>query len=125
MKTADFPLHVKRVYAEPLATDGCRILVDRLWPRGLSKEKAEVAIWLKDIAPSSELRRWYGHDPDKWAAFKERYAKELGTQPEQLAQILDKLAVGAVTLLYGSKEERLNNAVALQEYLGTIIKQTR
>lgn len=109
------------MYEETGETDGRRILVDRLWPRGLSKEKAKVDIWVKEIAPSTELRRWYGHDPNKWTEFKNRYGAELQANPGQVEEILEEVREGIVTFLYGSKEEQLNNAVALKEYIESII----
>ena len=114
-------IRVKRVYEEPEESDGRRILVDRLWARGLSKEKAKVDVWVKEIAPSTELRRWYGHDPNKWTEFKSRYAAELETNPGQVEEILGEIQAGIVTFLYSSKEEQLNNAVALKEYVESII----
>ena len=114
-------IRIKRVYEETGETDGRRILVDRLWPRGLSKEKAKVDIWVKEIAPSTELRRWYGHDPNKWTEFKNRYGAELQANPGQVEEILEEVREGIVTFLYGSKEEQLNNAVALKEYIESII----
>jgi uncharacterized protein YeaO (DUF488 family) len=110
-------LHLKRVYAEPSDDDGKRILVDRLWPRGLTKVKARVDIWLKDIAPSNELRKWFGHDPRKWPEFQKRYADELKTHDEQLAQLRQEARQGTVTLLYGAQDEEHNQAVALLEFL--------
>jgi uncharacterized protein YeaO (DUF488 family) len=108
---------VKRVYDEPEEADGCRILVDRLWARGLSKEKARVDVWAKKVAPSTALRRWYGHDPDKWPEFKSRYAAELEANREEVEKLLVRIHTGTVTFLYSSKERRLNNAVALKEYI--------
>ena len=113
-------IRVKRVYEEPEESDGRRILVDRLWARGLSKEKAKVDVWVKEIAPSTDLRRWYGHDPSKWTEFKSRYAAELETNPGQVEEILGEIQAGIVTFLYSSKEEQLNNAVALKEYIESI-----
>lgn len=113
-------IRVKRVYEEPEESDGRRILVDRLWARGLSKEKAKVDVWVKDIAPSTELRRWYGHDPNKWTEFKSRYAAELESNPGQVEEILGEIQAGIVTFLYSSKEEQLNNALALKEYVESI-----
>ena len=105
---------VKRIYAAPAATDGCRVLVDRLWPRGLSKEKAQVDHWFRDLAPSNELRRWYGHDPDKWNEFRKRYWAELDADPSVLEPLTRLMETErTVTLLFGSREEKLNNAVAL------------
>ena len=115
-------IRVKRVYEEPEESDGRRILVDRLWARGLSKEKANVDVWVKEIAPSTELRRWYGHDPNKWTEFKNRYAAELETNAGQVEEILGEIQAGTVTFLYSSKEEQLNNAVALKEYIESIIR---
>ena len=113
---------MKRVYEPPIATDGRRILVDRLWARGLSKDKAKVDLWLKEIAPSTELRHWYGHDPDKWPEFKQRYYTELAANPEAVEAILQEVRAGRVTLLFSSKEEQLNNALALKEYIESIIE---
>jgi len=94
-----------------------RILVDRLWPRGLSKEKAQVDLWLKDIAPSTELRKWFSHDPGKWTEFQARYRKELKSKAELLAELREKAAKGQVTLLYGAKDEVHNEAVVLKKLL--------
>lgn len=109
---------IKRIYALPAKSDGLRILVDRLWPRGLSKQKAKVDLWLRDVAPSTGLRRWYGHAPGRWPEFRRRYAKELKRQPEAVQELRGLLKAHAtVTLLFSSKEEKLNNAVALKAYL--------
>ena len=108
---------VKRVYDEPEEADGCRILVDRLWARGLSKEKARVDVWAKKVAPSTELRRWYGHDPDKWFEFKSRYAAELHENRQEIEELLVRVQTGTVTFLYSSTERQLNNAFALKEYI--------
>ncbi|HVP36121.1 MAG TPA: DUF488 family protein [Terriglobales bacterium] len=110
-------LKVKRVYEEPAKEDGFRILVDRLWPRGMTKEKAKVDLWLKDIAPSDALRKWYQHDPEKWLEFEHRYFSELKDKKESLDLIQAKAKKGTVTLLFSSKEEKINNAQALKEYL--------
>ncbi|HNO76275.1 DUF488 domain-containing protein [Nitrosomonas mobilis] len=122
MSSKRIDIRVKRVYEEPEESDGRRVLVDRLWARGLSKEKAKVDIWIKEIAPSTELRRWYGHDPKKWDEFKSRYAAELKNNPDQVETILEELHAGTVTFLYSSKEEQLNNAVALKEYIESVIR---
>jgi uncharacterized protein YeaO (DUF488 family) len=114
-------IRIKRVYEEPEESDGRRILVDRLWARGLSKEKAKVDLWVKEIAPSTELRRWYGHDPNKWTEFKSRYAAELETNPDLVEEMIGEVLAGVVTFLYSSKEKRLNNAVALKEYMESIV----
>jgi uncharacterized protein YeaO (DUF488 family) len=110
-------IHIKRVYEETEKSDGVRILVDRLWPRGLSKEKAQIYFWAKNIAPSTELRKWYNHDPAKWEEFKDRYYTELNSNPEAFSEFTGYLRKSVVTLLYSSKESRLNNAVALKEYI--------
>jgi uncharacterized protein YeaO (DUF488 family) len=110
-------LTIKRVYDEPGKNDGTRILIDRLWPRGLSKEKARVDLWLKEIAPSTELRQWFAHDPAKWAEFKTRYRAELRQNGEQLTVLKQAIAKGTVTLLYGAKDEQHNDAIVLQELL--------
>ena len=110
-------IKIKRAYENPSNDDGYRILVDRLWPRGISKEKAKVDFWPKELAPSTELRRWYGHDPEKWAEFKSRYFAELDSNPDLANELLNYVRKGTVTFIYSSKEERLNNAVALKEYV--------
>ncbi|HSD30290.1 MAG TPA: DUF488 family protein [Gemmatimonadales bacterium] len=110
-------VRTKRIY-EPLdSADGRRILIDRLWPRGLTKTAARIDYWAKAIAPSTQLRRWYGHDPAKWKEFRRRYFAELDANPVGLADLRRHLGRGTVTLLYSSREERLNNATALREYL--------
>ncbi|HVS58580.1 MAG TPA: DUF488 domain-containing protein [Candidatus Saccharimonadales bacterium] len=111
-------VQIKRVYEAPVAADGKRILVDRLWPRGLTKEKAKIDIWLKDIAPSAELRTWFGHDPAKWDEFQKRYAAELDANKETVALLRQELASGAATLVFGAKDETHNDAIVLKNYLG-------
>lgn len=108
---------LKRAYEDPTPDDGCRILVERLWPRGVSKERAKIDLWTKDAAPSTELRRWFDHQPDRWDEFKRRYFVELGERPDALDPIRETLAKGPVTFVFASRETRLNNAVALKEYL--------
>lgn len=111
-------IKLKRVYHTPAKNDGCRVLVDRLWPRGLSKQKAKVDVWLRDIAPSTALRKWYGHASERWPEFRRRYARELKAQPEAMQQLRALLRAHAtVTLLFSSKEEERNNAVALKAHL--------
>jgi uncharacterized protein YeaO (DUF488 family) len=110
-------LRTKRVYEPPDPADGQRVLVDRLWPRGLSKAAARIDYWAKAIAPSTPLRRWYGHAPAKWKEFRRRYFAELDANPAGLADLRRHLSGRTVTLLYSSREERLNNATALQQYL--------
>ncbi len=111
-------IKLKRVYEQPDVKDGERVLVDRLWPRGLTKEKAGVDLWLKEIAPSTELRRWFGHDPAKWTEFKRRYRAELKGNKEQVARLKDEMEKGPVTLLYGARDEEHNEAVVLLELFG-------
>jgi len=110
-------IQIKRAYEEPADDDGVRILVDRLWPRGISKADARIDFWPKEVAPSNELRKWYGHDPEKWAEFKERYFAELEAGPDGLEELKRRVQDGVVTFVYSSKERELNNAVALREYL--------
>jgi uncharacterized protein YeaO (DUF488 family) len=110
-------IRIKRAYEEPDREDGTRILVDRLWPRGLTKEKARVDLWLKDVAPSTELRKWFAHDPGKWAEFQSRYQKELKRNKEQLSLLRQEAAKGTVTLVYGAKDQQHNEAVILQRLL--------
>ena len=110
-------IRIKRAYEEPDREDGTRILVDRLWPRGLTKEKARVDLWLKDVAPSTELRKWFAHDPAKWTEFRSRYHEELKRNPEQLSLLRQEAAKGTVTLVYGAKDQQHNEAVVLQRLL--------
>jgi uncharacterized protein YeaO (DUF488 family) len=111
-------IKLKRIYEPPGPQDGFRILVDRLWPRGVSKSKGAVNLWLKEIAPSSELRGWFAHEPRKWEIFKKRYAKELESRRDLLRQIRRaERDSGTVTLLYAAKDRGRNNAVALKEFL--------
>jgi uncharacterized protein YeaO (DUF488 family) len=110
-------IKIKRVYEGPEPSDGFRVLVDRLWPRGISKEKASIDLWLKEIAPSNELRKWYSHDPTKWDEFRERYFRELDNNPLAIEQIRKYVSLGTVTFVYSTREQQLNNAVALQEYV--------
>ena len=114
------PFRIKRIYEPVEAGDGYRILVDRLWPRGLTKEKAKLDEWAKEISPSNELRKWYGHDPAKWDEFKTRYAEELAPNGETLLSLKRRAEKSPVTLLFSSKELDLNNARALKEYLETL-----
>jgi uncharacterized protein YeaO (DUF488 family) len=110
-------IKVKRVYEKPSRTDGLRVLVDRLWPRGLSKERAAVKVWLKDLAPSTELRKWFGHDPEKWKQFQVRYRKELRERKEALKLLKQKSEEHTVTLLYGARDEEPNEALVLKKIL--------
>lgn len=115
----EMKLQIKRVYEEPDKGDGTRILVDRLWPRGLTKERASIDLWLRDIAPSTELRKWFGHDPDKWEEFKQRYRHELQENDEQVRRVRQEIEKGTVTLVYGAKDVEHNDAVVLQEFLSS------
>ncbi|WP_192256579.1 DUF488 domain-containing protein [Mesorhizobium silamurunense] len=112
-----FDIAVKRIYEAPEKTDGQRVLVDRIWPRGVAKKDAALTLWLKDIAPSDELRKWFGHEPERWADSQKRYRAELDRNEEAVAQLRDVLREGKVTLLYGAQDEAHNNAVALAGYL--------
>lgn len=108
-------IEIKRVYEQPDKDDSRLILADRLWPRGLTREKASVDPWLKGIAPSTELRKWFGHDPSKWEEFKERYLSELKGNSEQIWLLKQEMEKGVVTLVYGVKDEEHNEAVVIQE----------
>ena len=108
---------LKRAYETPSRSDGCRILVERLWPRGVSKQDAKIDVWPKEAAPSTGLRRWFNHEPDKWAEFRRRYFKELRARPESLEPIFERVRAGPVTFVFASRELRFNNAVALKEYV--------
>jgi uncharacterized protein YeaO (DUF488 family) len=110
-------LKIKRVYEKPGKEDGQRILVDRLWPRGLTKEKAAIDLWLKEIAPSTELRKWFGHDPDKWNEFQKRYHQELKENKEQVQILNEQLEKGTATLVYGARDELHNEALVLMVWL--------
>ena len=116
-------IQVKRAYEAGAPGDGKRSLIDRLWPRGLSKEKAAVDMWMKEIAPSTELRRWYGHDVEKWPEFKSRYHAELDDNAGAVDELISHAEKDHVTLLFGTREERLNNAFALKEYLESRVRQ--
>ena len=108
-------LKIKRVYEQLSKEDGMRILVDRLWPRGLTKRKASIDIWLKEIAPSTELRKWFAHDPKKWNEFRKKYLQELKDNQEQVSILKECLKNGAITLVYGAKDEEQNEALVLKE----------
>jgi uncharacterized protein YeaO (DUF488 family) len=110
-------IQVKRVYERRSRRDGVRILVDRLWPRGLSKERAAISVWLKNLAPSTELRLWFGHDPAKWKQFQARYRKELREKGEALKLLRQKSNECTVTLLYGARDEEHNEAMVLKKVL--------
>lgn len=108
---------LKRAYVPPSTVDGTRFLVERLWPRGVSKAQLKVSHWFKDAGPTSQLRKWFSHDPGKWALFRRRYFRELDSRPEAWRPILAAARRGRITLVYSSRDTVHNNAVALQEYL--------
>ena len=110
-------IKIKRVYEDPDPDDGLRVLVDRLWPRGLSRERARLYRWEKGLAPSDELRRWFGHDPERWPGFRSRYRDELEARRPMLEELAGLAAKGRVTLLFAAHDERYNNAVVLKELL--------
>jgi uncharacterized protein YeaO (DUF488 family) len=110
-------IRLKRVYDQPSRMDGTRILVDRLWPRGLTKERAAVTLWLKDVAPSTELRKWFGHDPAKWKQFQVRYRKELREKKDALELLKQKSKAHTVTLVYAARDEQHNEALVLKRIL--------
>ncbi|MGH7142376.1 MAG: DUF488 domain-containing protein [Candidatus Saccharimonadales bacterium] len=110
-------VRIKRVYEVPSDTDGKRILIDRLWPRGLTKEKAKIDLWLKGISPSTQLRKWFGHDPAKWIEFQQRYQKELEVNLPVVTKLREEIKRNQVTLVYGAKDEQHNDAVVLKIYL--------
>ena len=108
---------LKRVYEAPASDDGLRVLVDRLWPRGLNREMAHLDRWEKELAPSDELRHWFSHDPEKWPEFRRRYREELEEKLPQLREMVRETHRGKTTLLYAAKDEQHNNAVVLKEFL--------
>jgi len=110
-------IKLKKVYDPPSKEDGARVLVERLWPRGIKKEDLKMDAWLKNLAPSTTLRKWFSHDPAKWKEFQEKYFAELDADAEALEQIKSYLAKGTTTLLYSSKDSEHNNAVSLKNYL--------
>jgi uncharacterized protein YeaO (DUF488 family) len=110
-------LRLKRAYDPVSRTDGTRFLVERLWPRGLSKATLHVDAWIKDVGPSTELRKWFSHDPDKWPRFRTRYFRELDSRPDAWRPIVSAARRGTVTLIYSSHDQQHNNAVALKDYI--------
>ena len=110
-------IQLKRAYEEPSRRDGFRVLVERLWPRGVSKEEAHLDLWLKDVAPSTELRKWFGHDPAKWKEFQQRYRAELKDKKDALKLLKEKARAGTVTLVYGARDEEHNGALVLKKVL--------
>ena len=110
-------IQIKRVYDACSKEDGLRVLVDRLWPRGISKGKAQIDLWMKSLAPSAELRTWFSHESQKWPKFKERYRKELRKNEKELETLIAATKKGPLTLLFAAKETQFNNAAALKDYL--------
>ncbi|GBQ63279.1 DUF488 domain-containing protein [Komagataeibacter swingsii] len=114
-------IHVRRVYDPPTPDDGSRVLVDRLWPRGVSRQRADLTLWLKDVAPSTDLRQWFGHDPARWEGFQERYVAELRANPQPVQQLLDMARASPLTLLYAARDTQHNEAVVLAAYLHRLL----
>ncbi len=111
-------IHCKRIYEPPGSDDGLRVLVDRLWPRGVSRERGQVDWWFREIAPSTELRRWFSHDPERWDEFRRRYYRELDDRPQQVMEMLSRARqAGVVTLLYAARDEEHSHALVLRDYL--------
>ncbi|MTJ81315.1 MAG: DUF488 domain-containing protein [Telmatospirillum sp.] len=110
-------IRIKRVYDPPVPDDGARILVDRLWPRGLGRDSAALTLWLQDVAPSAALRRWFGHDPGRWEEFRDRYRRELESNASAVGRLAAFLRDGPVTLLFAARDERHNHARVLAEFM--------
>lgn len=118
-------IRLKRAYQPPADSDGARVLVDRLWPRGISKAEAKLDLWLKEIAPSTELRKWFGHDPTRWSEFQRRYADELKQHLDEIAELRRLAEHGSVTLIYSAHDEQHNDAVVLRDFLLTQFEHSR
>jgi uncharacterized protein YeaO (DUF488 family) len=116
-------IELKRAYDQAAETDGYRVLVDRIWPRGIAKADLRIDVWLKDLAPSAGLRKWFRHDPAKWDEFQKRYARELEQRRDALEQLAARARAGRVTLVFGAKDTQRNNAVALKGYLERRLKR--
>ena len=116
-------IRLKRAYEPSSASDGRRVLVERLWPRGVSKEVASLSLWLRDVAPSTALRQWFGHEASRWEEFQRRYRTELEENGEAIAQLIGLVKAGRVTLLYGAHDPLHNNAVALAGYIRDMLRQ--
>jgi uncharacterized protein YeaO (DUF488 family) len=116
-ESRNMKIKIKRVYEQPDKKDGERILVDRLWPRGLTKEKAGVDLWLKEIAPSTELRKWFAHDPNKWKRFRGRYETEIRHNDDLIKVLKQKAREGTITLIYGARDEEHNEALVLKQFM--------
>lgn len=117
MRYVGVSIKVKRVYDEPAKSDGLRVLVDRIWPRGLKRSDAQIDEWLREIAPSTSLRKWFKHDPNKWEQFKRKYATELEEHRDDVEKLARESGKRRVTLLFGAKDTAHSNAMALKEYL--------
>jgi uncharacterized protein YeaO (DUF488 family) len=113
-------IRIKRAYDKPEENDGYRVLVDRMWPRGVKKEDLKLDSWFKEIAPSNEFRKWFGHENDKWHEFRERYFKELSEKEDSIRDLVEQARRGRITLVFGAKNRKENNAVALKEYLANM-----
>jgi uncharacterized protein YeaO (DUF488 family) len=111
------PIELKRVYDGAATDDGRRVLVDRVWPRGIAKDELKIDAWLKDLAPSTELRKWFAHDATRWQEFKQRYFDELATRAETVDALIAQASAGRVTLVFAASDREHSNAVALKEYL--------
>jgi len=116
---------IRRAYVPPERQDGYRALVDRLWPRGISKSDACIDEWWQEGAPSTDLRKWFSHDPEKWAEFKRRYIDELKANREEVTRFVDRAGFGPITLVYGAKDEQHNHAIVLKEFIETLILHNR
>lgn len=116
------PINLKRAYDPPAKSDGRRVLVDRVWPRGIARDGLEIDAWLKDLAPSTGLRKWFGHDPANWDEFRKRYARELEQRSEALEELVEEARAGHITLVFSAKDTEHNNAVALRENLERRLK---
>ena len=110
-------IKLKRAYEPPASADGTRVLIDRLWPRGVKKEKAAIDEWMKEIAPSTDLRKWFGHDPERWTEFRRRYRSEIKTHPGELRRLRELARKGKLTLVYAAHDEAHNDAVVLRDLL--------
>jgi uncharacterized protein YeaO (DUF488 family) len=110
-------IQLKRAYDKPQKSDGFRVLIDRIWPRGVRKEDLKLDKWLRSLSPGTELRQWFGHDPEKWEEFRQRCSRELDAHPEEIKLLREKMRAGTRTIVFGSREGRFNNATALKEYL--------
>jgi len=115
-------IRIKRAYEQPTSDDGARVLVDRLWPRGLTKEKAQIDLWLKEVGPTTELRKWFGHDPDKWERFRGRYETEIKHNGELLEILKRKANEGTLTLIYAARDAKHNEALVLKRFLERAIE---